>query len=86
MSCENKLTNLVFKNKENSVKTQCASFFLPIFPLYIYLYIYRIKKKNQNEMHECYAMQILETKKNKKQWSQRIEMKHKDHVRMTQLD
>ena len=55
MSCENKLTNLVFKNKENSVKTQCASFFLPIFPLYIY--IYRIKKKNQNEMHEYNAMQ-----------------------------
>ena len=25
MSCENKLTNLVFKNKENSARTQCAS-------------------------------------------------------------
>ena len=36
MSCENKLTNLVFKNKENSTRTQCASFFLP---LYIYIYI-----------------------------------------------
>ena len=32
-------------------------------------------------MHECYAMQILETKKTKtkEQWSQRIAMKHKDH-------
>ena len=33
-------------------------------------------------MYECYAMQILETKKkkkkNKEQWSQRIAMKHKD--------
>ena len=25
-------------------------------------------------------------KKNKEQWSQRIAMKHKDHVRRTQLD
>ena len=35
----------------------------------------------QNEMHECYAMQILETEKTKtkEQWSQRIAMKHKDH-------
>ena len=31
-------------------------------------------------MYECYAMQILETKKTKtkEQWSQRIVMKHKD--------
>ena len=45
-------------------------------------------------MHECYAMQILDSKKKKKknknktkeQWSQRIEqMKHKNHVRKTQL-
>ena len=39
-------------------------------------------------MYERYAMQILETKttKTKEQWSQRIAMKHKDHVRRTQLD
>ena len=39
-------------------------------------------------MYECYAMQILETKKTKtkEQWSQREVMKHKDHVRRTQLD
>ena len=38
-------------------------------------------------MHECYAMQILETKKikTKEQWSQRIAMKHKDHVKKTHL-
>ena len=32
MSCENKLTNLVFKNKENSARIQCTSFFLRFFP------------------------------------------------------
>ena len=34
-------------------------------------------------MHECYAMQILETEKTKtkEQWSQRIAMKHKDQER-----
>ena len=43
-------------------------------------------------MHECNAMQILETKKKKKNKNQRtmvtkrIAMKHKDHVRKTQLD
>ena len=46
-------------------------------------------------MHECYAMQILETEKtqkkkkkqtNKEQWSPRITIKHKDHVRRTQFD
>ena len=43
-------------------------------------------------MHECYAMQILETKKKKKKKNQRTmvtkgkAMKHKDHVRKTQLD
>ena len=44
-------------------------------------------------MHECYAMQILETKgKNTKTKEQRTmitkgkAMKHKDHVRKTQLD
>ena len=37
-------------------------------------------------MHECYAMQILETK-TKEQWPQKSRaMKHKDHVRKTQLD
>ena len=41
-------------------------------------------------MHECYAMQILEKQKNKNQ-NQRtmvtkgIAMKHKDHVKKTQL-
>ena len=40
-------------------------------------------------MHVCNAMQVLEQKKNtkvKEQWSQQNRaMKHKDHVRKTQL-
>ena len=41
-------------------------------------------------MHECYAMQILKAKRtqNTKREiiTKSIEMKHKDHVRKTQLD
>ena len=44
-------------------------------------------------MHECYVMQLLEIKgktqkpNNKEKWSQKGKaMKHKDHVRKTQLD
>ena len=43
-------------------------------------------------MYECYAMQILETNRKKKTKNQRTMvtkgkvMKHKDHVRKTQLD
>ena len=48
-------------------------------------------KTTYHEMHECYAMQILEFKKKKKKIKRRmvtkkIEMTHKDHVRKTQLD
>ena len=40
-------------------------------------------------MHECYAMQILVKKENKKQRimvTKGKAIKHKDHVRKTQLD
>ena len=38
-------------------------------------------------MHECYAMQILKTKKQQRRMvTKSIEMKHKDHVKKTQLD
>ena len=44
-------------------------------------------------MHECYAMQILETKRKKTKTKEQRTMvtkgkvmKHKDHVRKTQLD
>ena len=90
MSCENKLTNTVFKNKENRAKTQCASFSLfPLFIFILYIYIYISNKKHL----ECNAMQLLETKrKNKKTKKQRTKvtkgkaMKYKDHVKKTQLD
>ena len=42
MSCENKLTNLVFKNKENSARTTMCFLFLSFLP-FIYIYIYIIK-------------------------------------------
>ena len=40
-------------------------------------------------MHECNAMQILKTKRNKtsrKEVTKDFEMKHKDHVKKTQVD
>ena len=41
-------------------------------------------------MHECYAMQILETKRKTKKQRTMVKkekaMKHKNHVRKTQLD
>ena len=41
-------------------------------------------------MYECYSIQILETKKKRKQQRRMVtknrEMKHKDDVRKTQLD
>ena len=65
MLCENKLTNLVLKNQENSTKHNL----------------------HEMQMHECYAMQTLETKehKTKKMVTKGRVMKHKDHVRKTQL-
>ena len=78
MSCEYKLTNLVFKNKMNSARTQCASFFLPFFPLYIYIYIYICKKKKLRmkcmNVVQCNSQrQKRKTQKprNKEQWLQR---------------
>ena len=82
MLCKNKLANLDFKSKE---KSNVKYFFF--------------KKKNskkkkqkqsQNEMHECYAMQILEKQKKKQEQQRRMvtksrAMKHKDQVRKTQL-
>ena len=41
-------------------------------------------------MHECYAMQILEKQKQQKKQRGMVPksrtMKHKDHIRKTQLD
>ena len=72
MSCENKLTNLVFKNKENSARTQCASFsFLPFF------FVFNIQNKKKTPRMKCNATRRDKRKKktqkpkNKEQWSQR---------------
>ena len=68
MLCKNKLTNLVFKTKKNNAKHN-------LLPFFFYYYYKKKTKTTQNEMHECYVMQILETKKTKtkEQWSQRVE-------------
>ena len=71
----------------NPRKIMQNTFFLH-FPFYFFI-LKKITKATYHEMHECYAMQILKTKKTKQQRRMVIknrEMKHKDHVRKTQLD
>ena len=80
------MASLDFKSKKNNAKH-----IFPSFPFFIfYLFIKGIIKKTYYEMHEYYAMQILEIKKKKKikrrMVTKNIEMKYKDHVRKTQLD
>ena len=64
------------------------TFFLPSPPS---LSLFKVvTKTTYHEMHEWNAMQILKTKGNQNSKSgivtKNIEMKHKDHVRNTQLD
>ena len=61
MSCENKLINLVFRNKENSARTQCASFSFPF--LFIYFYI---QNKKKTPKMKCNATPIDKRKKTQK--------------------
>ena len=76
MSRENKLTNLIFKNKENSARTQCASF--PFLPFLFFLYrIIKKKKKTKTK---------TKTKEQRTMVTKGKTMKNKDHVRKTQLD
>ena len=88
MSCENKLTNLVFKNEENSAKTQFAPFPFPffyfLFFIYIYIYIYRIKTPRMKSMNvmQCKSQR----QKKKKKVIKGKTMKHMDYVKKTQLD
>ena len=76
----------LFPKIKRIVQNTICFLFLPLF-----YFIYLLKKNTLNEMHECYVMQILEKKnqnKNKNQRTmvtKRIAMKHKDHVRKTQL-
>ena len=90
MLCKNNMASLDYKSKKNNAKH-----IFPSFPFFIfYLFIKGIIKKTYYEMHEYYEMQILETTttKKKKKKSKRtmvtknIKMKHKNHVKRTQLD
>ena len=79
------MTNLDYKSKINNTKH--------IFPSFLFYFLFFLKgitKTTYHEMHECYAMQILKAKRtqNTKREiiTKSIEMKHKDHVRKTQLD
>ena len=60
MSCENKLTNLVFKNKEYSARTQYASF------SFLHFFLYKILKKKTPRM-KCNATPIDKRKNTKNQ-------------------
>ena len=85
MLCKDNMVNLDYKSKKTNAKHIFPSFSFSFF-LFI---LKRITKTTYNEMHECYAMQILETKKTKNQRTmvtKNTTMKHKDHVRKTQLD
>ena len=68
MSYENKLTNLVFKNKENSARTIMCFLFLSFLSLLLYIYI--LKKtpsmKCMNGM-ECNANPRDKKQKHKNQ-------------------
>ena len=82
------MANLDYKSKKNKAKHVFPSF--PFIYLFLFLFLKGVTKTTYREMHECYAMQILELKKKKKikrrMVTKNIEMKYKDHVRKTQLD
>ena len=69
MLCKNKLTNLVFKNQENSAKTQFASFFFPIF--FNVLNKEKTPRMKYMNFMQCKSQEKKKKKKNKEQWSQR---------------
>ena len=89
MSCENKLTNLVFNNKENCKNNNVLPFSFLSFLIYIYIYILNNKKtprmKYMNVMQYKSQRQKRKTQKPKNNGHKRKAMKHKDHVRKTQL-
>ena len=63
MSCENKLTNLIFKNKGNSTKTQFASFSFLFFIIIIKIKIPRMKCMN---VMQCKSQKQKEKYKNQR--------------------
>ena len=61
MLCEHKLTNLIFKNQENSAKTQFASF---SFPFFFFLLNKTLRMKCMNVM-QCKSQKQKEKQKPK---------------------
>ena len=60
MLCKDNMANLNYKSKNNNTKH--------IFPSFFFLYLFlKGNKITYHEMHECYAIQILESKKTKHQ-------------------
>ena len=85
MLCKDNIVKFDYKSKKNNAK----HIFLFLFLFLFLFFIFKKKKKTYLEMHECYAMKILKTNKTKKQIrmvTKNKDMKHKDHVRKTQLD
>ena len=92
MLCKDNMVSFDYKSKKNNTKH--------IFPSFLPFFKKRKKKEKEkkkgvtkttyHEIHECYAMQFLIAKRKQinKRWMviKSIEMKHKDHVRRTQLD
>ena len=81
MSCENKLTNLVFKNKENSART-IMCFLFPSFLFLFIFFIFKKIKKNKKKTPTMKCMNVMQCNsqrqkrktqnpRNKEQWSQR---------------
>ena len=56
MFCENKLTNLFFKNQENNAKHNLLPFSLLFFFLFFF-YLFEKDKKNQPRMESMNVMQ-----------------------------
>ena len=75
MLYKNNMANLDNKSKKNNAKHIFPSFFLFFF----FFFFEKNNKTPYHGMHECYAMQILKTKRNQKkkkgkeEWSQRVE-------------
>ena len=77
MLCKNNMASLDYKSKKNKAKHIFPSF--PFIYLFLFLFLKGVTKTTYHEMHECYAMQILKKKKQRRMITKSIEIKHKDH-------
>ena len=71
------MASLDFKSKKINAKHIFPSF--PFMYLFLFLFLKGVTKTTSREMHECYAMQILKKKKQRRMITKSIEIKHKDH-------